>query len=145
MTEPSDLFIGKNVFPSIGSAYLDRTNQKTYALAEIIFNGSFTEAYLYYTRDHIQYGWPKEITSSSSPNPIYLFEETPGTSTDWFQINYPPDMYISPKSHSTVGDCLKRCCASVQKVTVTFDSEKTYENSLLKMTVVRACKFFSES
>ncbi len=141
-TESSRPSLILNASNEIGVAFLDLSRQKTHAVTEVIFSKSFTKASLYYTKDHIQYGWPKEITSSSSLNPIYPFEEIPGTSSDWVTICYSSNTSISPECHSKTMNYFKELRASVQKVKIIFDSEKTYENSLLKQTVASACKDF---
>lgn len=122
----------QNAFISIGVASLNLANQKTHAISRVTFNESFTEAQLCFTKDQIQYDWPSHVTDPSSPNPITRL--IPGISSNWTEITLSGPMVQLPK------DFVKNSCASVQKAILIFDSEKTYENTLLKSTVVTACK-----
>lgn len=128
----SSLSLGQNAFISIGVASLNLENQKTHAISKVTFNESLTEAQLCFTKDQIQYDWPRHLTNPSSPNPITGL--TPGISSNWTQITLSIPKEQLPK------DFTKKCCASVQNAILTFDSEKTYENTLLKSTVITACK-----
>jgi hypothetical protein len=143
-TNSSSSLITQNASIWIGVAFLDFSCQKTHAVTQVIFNESFTEAYLCYTRQHIQYGWPSEIIDAFSPSPAVLSEVIPGYSSIWTKVNYedPSNTPIPPEYNLIIGNYLKRCCAYVQKTTIIFDSEKTCENSLLKKTVIYACKNF---
>jgi hypothetical protein len=111
-------------------------NQKTHAVSKITFNKSCTEAQVCFTKDQIQYGWPSDITSSSSPNPINEAMISPGFISSWTRIT----ISIPEEDPQFTKDFLSKCIASVLRVTLIFDSEKTYENTLLKDTVRRACR-----
>lgn len=140
----SSSLIIQNASIWIGVAFLDFSCQKTHAVAQVIFNESCTEAYLYYTRNHVQYGWPSEIVDAFSPSPAMRSETIPGYSSIWTKVNEkdPSNTPIPPEYNVITGNYLNRCCVSVQRMTIIFDSEKTCENSLFKKTVIYACKNF---
>ncbi len=142
ITEAPSPLVGQNVFLSFGTAYLDSSHKKTHAVAQVFFNMSFTKAYLYYTKDDIQSNWPSNISDSYSSTPLDFSKLAPEGFINWFQISYPSNTNVSPEYYSMVSTYLDKCCATVQKVKVTFDSEKTYKNSLLQETAVDNCKRF---
>jgi hypothetical protein len=130
-TDLSSISLGQNAFISIGMASLNLASQKTHAISKVTFNESLTEAQLCFTKDRIEYGWPSHDTSSIQ---LDINRITPGFSYNWIQIELSSPLEQVPE------DFTKKCCKSVQKAILIFDLEKTYENTLLKSTVVAACK-----
>ncbi len=134
LTELSDQMLGQNSFISMGMAALDSADQKIHAVSKVIFNESFTEAQVSYTEVLIQYGWPNVLTGPDSPvDPSRI---TPGYHSTWTQI----DHLLPSEYNAVMQDYLKRCCASVEKATVIFDSKKTHNNTLFKKTIINACE-----
>jgi len=141
----SDLSLERNASIMLGVASLNLANQKTHAVSKITFNKSCTEAQVCFTKDQIQYGWPSDFISSSSPDPINEARISPGFTSNWTEITISTraedPLTRKYEDHPQLAkDFINKCIASVQQVTLIFDSENTYENTLLKDTVRCACR-----
>lgn len=122
----TDLFLEQNISVFIGLATLDYDWKKTHAIAQILFKKSYKEAEISFTRDQIQFGWPSHVN-----DPWF----NPGFTKHWISSTN-----SIPMEQQLVVDFSKKCLESVKKVTINFDAESTYENSLLKPLLIRVCR-----